>query len=231
MNYQILLFDLDDTLLDFEANEKEALKKLFEDNQIPFTTKVFEAYLSVNRELWSSAEKGTISLDEVLNTRFYQTLLLLEQTVDGALWERDYRVLLGNGHQMIDGAYELCKSLSEKYRLFVVTNGVTETQMKRLEQSNLLPFFEDIFTSQNIGYQKPAKEFFDYVKAHIKDFQSENALIIGDSLTSDIKGGNLAGIDTCWINRNNIPVLDSISTYTIAKLKDLLYLLENNTVI
>lgn len=225
--YRILLFDLDDTLLDFEANEREALKKLFEDNHISFTKEVFDIYTGINKGLWASYEKGSLLLDEVLNTRFYKTLLQLGKEVDGVLWEKEYRELLGNGHEMIDGAYELCKRLSSgPCRLFIVTNGVTQTQMKRLQYSGLMPFFEDIFTSQDIGFQKPAKEFFDHVKEHIKDFRTEKALVIGDSLSSDIKGGNLAGIDTCWINRKNSSSSEIKSTYTITELKGLYNILE-----
>ncbi|SHJ45809.1 2-haloacid dehalogenase [Anaerocolumna jejuensis DSM 15929] len=220
--YELLLFDLDDTLLDFEANEKVSLEKLFEDNGISFTREVFDIYDAVNKELWAGYEKGTISLNEVLNTRFSRTLLELGMTVDGTLWEAQYRALLGRGYQLIDGAFELCKDLSGSFRLFVITNGVTETQLSRLKMTNLYPFFEDIFISQEIGYQKPAGEFFDYVKEHMKDFKAESALVIGDSLSSDIKGGNLAGIDTCWINRKNITNTSDIqSTYTITKLAEL----------
>jgi len=170
MSYKILLFDLDDTLLDFGANETDSL--------------------------------GT--------------------AVDGIEWENQYRELLGNGSQHIEGALEVCQSLSVSHRLFVVTNGITLTQIKRLKLSGLDEFFEDIFDSQSIGFQKPSKEFFDYVISHIKDFNKKEALIIGDSLNTDIKGGLLAGIDTCWINRNSYEKSTEIqSTYTISSLVEL----------
>ena len=222
MNYKILLFDLDDTLLDFTANEQSALKHLFEDNGIAFTMEVFDTYSLVNKGLWAAYEKGEILLDEVLNTRFSKALLALGKQVDGMLWEQKYRELLGNGHEMIDGADRLLKRLSGSFRMFIVTNGVTETQIKRLKLSGLYTYFEDIFTSQGIGYQKPAAEFFDYVKSHVKDFDAKNTLMIGDSLSSDIKGGNLAGIDTCWINRNSTALSTDIkSTYSITNLEEL----------
>ncbi len=222
MNYKILLFDLDDTLLDFAANEQSALKHLFEDNGIDFTKEIFDTYSSVNKGLWAAYEKGEILLDEVLNTRFSKALLSLGKEADGKLWEQNYRELLGNGHEMIEGADRLIKRLSGSFRMFIVTNGVTETQIKRLKLSGLYSYFEDIFTSQAIGYQKPAAEFFDYVKAHVKNFDAKNSLMIGDSLSSDIKGGNLAGIDTCWINRNSAAASADIkSTYSIANLDEL----------
>lgn len=226
--YEILLFDLDDTLLDFQANEKASLTKLFTDNGIPFTKEVYDIYNAVNKELWNGYEKGKVDLSEVLNTRFSKAMLKLGMTVDGVFWEKQYRVLLGNGYQLIDGALELCKQLSETYRLFIITNGVTETQFNRLKLSNLSPFFEEVFTSQEIGYQKPAWEFFDYVETHIKDFRKEKALVIGDSLNSDMKGGYLAGIDTCWINPKNPGAVSEIPcTYTLKRLTDLYEVLKS----
>lgn len=222
MKYEMLLFDLDDTLLDFEANERESLEKLFTDNGFAFNKEIFDTYHRINKELWNGYEKGTLDLNEVLNTRFSKTLHQLGQTVDGVLWEMQYRTLLGQGYQLMEGAYDLCQQLSKSHRLFIITNGVTETQLNRLRLSRLHPFFEEIFTSQELGYQKPAKEFFDYVKEHIKEFKADKALVIGDSLSSDIKGGYLAGIDTCWINRKNTENTSGIPiTYTITKLPEL----------
>ncbi len=222
MSYKILLFDLDDTLLDFSANEINSLNKLFHQHGYTFSDELFRVYDSVNKQLWTDYENGNISLDKVLNSRFSKALLRLGKTVDGMEWENQYRELLGNGHQLIDGALELCQSLSVSHRLFVITNGITKTQIKRLKRAGLYRFFEDIFDSQSIGFQKPSKEFFDYVMGHIKDFKISEALIIGDSLNTDIKGGLLSGIDTCWINRKSEKYSAEIqSTYTITSLAEL----------
>ncbi len=222
MGYSILLFDLDDTLLDFGANEADSLNKLFQQHGYAFTDEVFQVYNSVNKQLWSDYERGNIALSDVLNTRFSQTLSRLGEVVDGVAWENMYRELLGNGCQLMEGALELCQSLSASHRLFVITNGVTKTQTKRLKQSGLYEFFEDIFDSQSIGFQKPSKEFFDYVISHIKDFHTKDALVIGDSLNTDIKGGIQAGIDTCWINSKSQSGSTEIrSTYTIKSLAEL----------
>ena len=222
MSYKILLFDLDDTLLDFGANETDSLNKLFNENGLDFSDELFQIYSSVNKQLWSDYEKGLIPLSEVLNTRFSRTLLIIGQSEDGSAWEARYRTLLGEGAQLMDGAFELCRSLSASHRLFIITNGVTETQIKRLERSGLYEYIEAVFDSQSIGYQKPSKEFFDYVAAHIKGFRASETLVIGDSLNTDIKGGISAGIDTCWLNKNSKPSSSDIqSTYTIANLKEL----------
>jgi 2-haloacid dehalogenase len=222
MSYKILLFDLDDTLLDFGANETDSLNKLFQQHGYTFSEELFQLYDSVNKQLWTDYENGKIVLDDVLNSRFSKTMLRLGKVVDGVEWEGQYRELLGNGSQLIDGALELCRSLSASHRLFVVTNGVTSTQIKRLKKSGLYEFFEDTFDSQSIGFQKPSKEFFDYVMTHIKNFCIEEALIIGDSLNTDIRGGLISGIDTCWINRKEQKCSAKIqSTYTVTSLDEL----------
>ena len=222
MSYKILLFDLDDTLLDFEANETDSLNKLFQQHGYTFSDELFQIYNSVNKQLWTDYENGKIVLDDVLNSRFSKTMSRLGKVVDGKEWEDLYRELLGNGCQLIDGALELCQSLSASHRLFVVTNGITHTQIKRLKQSGLYEFFEDIFDSQSIGFQKPSTEFFDYVMSHIKDFCIDETLMIGDSLNTDIKGGLLSGIDTCWINRKAQKYSAEIqSTYMVTSLAEL----------
>lgn len=222
MRYKILLFDLDDTLLDFGANEADSLNKLFQQHGYTFSDELSRVYNSVNKQLWADYENGNIVLDDVLNSRFSETMLRLGKVVDGIEWEKLYRELLGNGCQLMEGALEVCQRLSVSHRLFVITNGITQTQTKRLKRSGLYKFFEDIFDSQSIGFQKPSKEFFDHVMRHIKDFNIKEALIIGDSLNTDIKGGLLSGIDTCWINRTSQKCsAETQSTYTVTSLAEL----------
>lgn len=222
MGYNILLFDLDDTLLDFGANEADSLNKLFQQHGYTFSDELFRVYDSVNKQLWADYENGMIGLDDVLNSRFSKTMQRLGKVVDGIKWECIYRELLGNGCQLMEGALEVCQRLSVSHRLFVITNGITQTQIKRLKQSGLYEFFEGIFDSQSIGFQKPSKEFFDYVMGHIRDFNKKEALIIGDSLNTDIKGGLVSGIDTCWMNTKSQKSSAEIkSTYTITSLAEL----------
>jgi len=222
MSYKILLFDLDDTLLDFQATEINALKKLFRLHGYTFTDELFQVYNSINKQLWAEYENGNMALDEVLNSRFSQTMQRLGKLVDGMEWENQYRELLGNGCQLMEGALEVCQNLSVSHRLFVITNGLAQTQIKRLRQSGLYDFFENIFVSQSIGSQKPSKDFFNYVMNSIRDFNKKEALIIGDSLNTDIKGGLLSGIDTCWLKRRPAKCSAEIrSTFTISSLEEL----------
>ncbi|MFC4812328.1 YjjG family noncanonical pyrimidine nucleotidase [Paenibacillus sp. GCM10023250] len=226
MRYKILLFDLDDTLLDFGANETESLTRLFRQYGYASPDELFRHYHIVNKQLWAEYENGTKTLDVVLNSRFSETMLRLGHVVDGSEWENLYRELLGEGEQIhMEGALDVCRRLSATHRLFVVTNGITRTQIKRLKQSGLYEFFEDIFDSQSIGAQKPSPAFFDHVMQHIPNFNRHEALIIGDSLSTDIKGGLQAGIDTCWIDRKRSPQSGPQavpSTYTISGLAELL---------
>jgi len=220
--YKILLFDLDDTLLDFAANEADSLNRLFQQHGYAFSTELFRVYNAVNKQLWADYENGRIGLDAVLNTRFSATMARLGTDVDGMEWENQYRELLTNGIQHMEGALAVCQNLSVSHRLFVITNGITKTQIKRLKQSGLYDFFEDIFDSQGIGFQKPAREFFDYVMSHISGFNVKESLIIGDSLNTDIKGGLMSGIDTCWFNHKSQAGSAEIpSTYTITSLSEL----------
>ncbi|TLS36776.1 YjjG family noncanonical pyrimidine nucleotidase [Pseudalkalibacillus caeni] len=226
MKHRTLLFDVDDTLLDFGAAEKLALRLLFEEHGFPLTPEVEERYKKVNQELWKSFERGEIDRDEVVNTRF--SILFKEhgKEVDGVLLEKSYRSYLEEGHDQVPGAFELITDLQRNFDLFIVTNGVSKTQDKRLRDSGLHPLFRDVFVSEDTGFQKPMKEFFDYVFARIPEVDLGQTLIIGDSLSSDIKGGNMAGIDTCWFNpRKKHNNTDIIPSYEIQKLEELYQIL------
>ena len=230
-NYRILLFDVDDTLLDFGAAEKTALQLLFANQQLVLTEEIAASYRIINKELWRAFEEGKIEREEVLNTRFARLFKEMGIEADGVLLERKYREYLQEGHVRMEGAYELLSSLQKDYQLYVVTNGVSNTQDKRLRDSGLYPFFQSVFVSETAGYQKPMKEFFDYVFARIPHFSKASTLIIGDSLSSDIQGGQLAGIDTCWYNpfqhSNHMP---HKPTYEIQKLEQLHEVLKKTTV-
>lgn len=220
--YKTLLFDVDNTLLDFDAAEKSALRLLFEEQRILYTLELEDQYKKINQRLWKSFEEGKMDRDEVVNTRFTLLFKELGQAVDGVLLEKKYRSYLDEGHQLIEGALEFIHNLQQQYDLYIVTNGVSKTQQKRLRDSGLYPLFEDIFVSEDTGYQKPMKEYFDYVSARIPGYSAEETLIIGDSLSSDIKGGQQAGIDSCWFNPNKLSNrTDIVPTFEIQMLHEL----------
>lgn len=198
--YKTLLFDVDDTLLDFAAAEKLALRLLFEEQHIPLNAEIEARYKKINLGLWRDFEAGEIDRDTVVYTRFSRLFKEYGHKVDGVLLEKRYRAFLEEGHQLVDGAFELITTLKNEFDLYIVTNGVAKTQDKRLRDSGLYPLFKGIFVSEAAGYQKPMREFFDYAFARIPNISLMETLIIGDSLSSDIKGGMQAGVDTCWFN-------------------------------
>ncbi|WP_062239560.1 YjjG family noncanonical pyrimidine nucleotidase [Fictibacillus sp. FJAT-27399] len=224
--YKTLLFDVDDTLLDFGAAESTALHMLCEEQQITFTSELESLYKKINQGLWQAFEEGEIERDEVLNTRFSLLLKEYGHEADGRLLEEIYRGFLSEGNQLIEGALELITVLQDRFDLYIVTNGVSKTQDKRLRSSGLHPLFKGIFVSEDTGFQKPMKEYFDYVFARIPDFSLEQGLIIGDSLNADMKGGQLAGLDTCWFNpKKKTNHTDMVPTYEIQKLDELYQIL------
>ncbi|WLR42155.1 YjjG family noncanonical pyrimidine nucleotidase [Bacillus carboniphilus] len=224
--YQTLLFDIDHTLLDFHASEKAALQLLFQSQNFLLTNEIETEYQKINRKLWQSFERGETSRDEVVNTRFSILFDQFNQKVDGAYFEQIYCSYLEQGNHLINGALDTVSRLHNNYDLYIVTNGVSKTQFKRLHSSGLHEFFKAVFVSEDTGYQKPMKEFFDYVFKRIPHFSSKQTLIIGDSLSSDMKGGNLVGIDTCWFNpQKQTNHTDIIPTYEIQSLEDIHFIL------
>ncbi|HFK1511520.1 MULTISPECIES: YjjG family noncanonical pyrimidine nucleotidase [Bacillus cereus group] len=198
--YKTLLFDVDDTLLDFQKAEKSALRMLFEEKGMSLTSEIEAQYKKINKSLWTAFEEGEINRDEVVNTRFSILFKEYGEEVDGILFENNYRSYLEEGNQLMEGALQFINQIQSEYDLYIVTNGISKTQDKRLRNAGLHALFQDIFVSEDTGYQKPMKEYFDYVFERIPNFVPEEGLIIGDSLSADMKGGYVAGIDTCWFN-------------------------------
>lgn len=225
--YQTVLFDADNTLFDFKACEKEALRLTFKKYGYPINQKIAEAYERINVGLWGQFEKGIIDKETVIYSRFGMLFREIGIENDGITFEDDYQELLGMQHFFIEDAFEVVKELYQKYDLYIVTNGVTYTQLRRLRESGVDRYMKKIFVSEETGYQKPMKEYFDYCFDRIENFNRLKTIIIGDSLSSDIKGGNNAGIATCWFNpgRQFNPTPIKVD-YEIRNLKELYHILE-----
>ncbi len=198
--FQTILLDLDDTILDFGAAERVAIAKAFAQVGLEPTNALIERYSEINIGQWEAFERGEISRDEVLTRRFELLFDELGVEIDAQYCEDIYRGYLGIGHYFVDGAVELLEYLAPKYDLYIASNGVAATQNTRLESANISRYFKGIFISETTGHHKPEKEYFDYCFARIENFDPDKTLIVGDSLTSDIKGGLTAGIHTCWFN-------------------------------
>lgn len=198
--YEVLLFDVDGTLLDFDKAEEQGIEGVMAHYKVPVTAENKEKYHTLNKGYWQRLERGELTRDQVLGQRFEEFFGSFGITVDGLLTDGLFRQYLNDSAVLIEGAIPLLKRLQERYALYIITNGVAHTQYKRLAASGLDQYFKGIFISEEAGYQKPQREFFEYCFDKMGRRDVENMLIIGDSLTSDIRGGNAAGIDTLWYN-------------------------------
>ncbi len=223
--YKYLLFDVDGTLLDFDKAEQYALEYTFRHYDIPFTYEINQRYEEINKKLWKDFENGLIDKKTVVYSRFVLLFKEFNIPVDGIAFEDDYQKALGQGYFVLPHTIEVLSALYQKYPLYVVTNGVSQTQYSRLEGTDIKKYFQNIFVSEDIGHQKPSKEYFDYCFKNIDKIDLSKTLIIGDSLSSDIQGGINAGIDTCWFNPNHLDKPEAMPiNYEIHDLRELLQL-------
>ncbi|MBL1227672.1 noncanonical pyrimidine nucleotidase, YjjG family [Enterococcus sp. BWB1-3] len=226
MKYKTLLFDVDDTLLDFRTTEKRALYTLFSEEQLELTKEIEQTYQAINHQLWQDFEHGKVAKETISETRFGLLFEQLGKKVDGKALGARYQKHLSDGHDLLGNSKKILEKLQPDYDLYVVTNGIAVTQYKRLKDADLYPLFQDIFVSEEIGYQKPMKEYFDYVFDQIPDFDKEKTVIIGDSLNSDIGGGQQANIQTVWLNPTRQAGKQEIQpTYEIQQLDQLFSIL------
>lgn len=224
--YAYLLFDADDTLLDFEKNSKRAFQLLCAKRHFPYTEEMRNIYEGFNQPLWQQVEQGLITKDFLKLERFRLFLDYLKRDEDPAAVNRDYMTFLGSSSFLMPHAHEVCEKLAANHALYILTNSVASVHVDRMAQSLIAPYIKESFVSETIGYEKPNIHFFDYVFEHIPGLTKDNCLLIGDSLSSDIQGGINAGIPVCWYNphhKENSQMLPI--DHTIHDLTDLLMLL------
>lgn len=201
MRYHTILWDVDQTLLDFDRSQDYALRFCFQKLNLEINDEIVQIYASINDSYWKRLERGEVTKKELLTGRFDT---LFEQLHIEAVTSADiapmYQKALGSVYFYKDDSFELCKKLQGKVKQYVVTNGVSVTQRNKLRLSGLDQIMDGIFISEEMNYAKPDIRFFEGCFKQISDFQKENTLIVGDSLTSDMKGGNQAGLDCCWYN-------------------------------
>lgn len=224
--YHTVLFDADNTLFDFTRAEREAIGNTLRFFDITPSEERIALYSKINESVWKRLERGEITKSSLRTTRFRELGGALGIPLDATRAADVYQEFLSGCPYLLPGALEVCRALAQTHKLFIITNGIKEVQRKRFSTSPLRPYFTDLFISDEIGFEKPHKAFFDAVAQAIEGFTADGTLIVGDSLTSDIKGGAVAGIDTCWFdqtgkkNNGNIPY-----TYRIRALEELLPLL------
>ena len=216
-----VLLDIDDTILDFKKAEAIAVKKTFELMGIAADEKLIARYSEINQRQWERLERGELTREQVLVERFRILFDEIGVSAPAEMAQVTYENLLSIGHYFIDGAEELLNELYGKYELYVVSNGTAFVQDRRLKSADIVRFFKGIFISERVGHNKPAKEFFDTALGSIEGFDRECAILLGDSLTSDILGGINAGIKTCWFNpKGKAPRPDIVPDYEIKSLAE-----------
>lgn len=225
--FEYLFLDLDDTILDFGKAESAAIEKTLLFAGISPTPENKALYSRINKSLWEALERGEVTRETLKVLRFRQLFEALGVDADPREASEEYVRLLGIGHYFLPGAEEAVESLSKKYRLFLASNGNASVQKGRMTSANLYRFFEKVFVSEEIGANKPSAEYFERSFAQIPGFDKSKAIIVGDSLSSDIRGGNNAGIATCWVNPKGLPRREGIRVdYEIKALSELPALLE-----
>lgn len=216
-----VLFDLDDTLFDFHKAEKIALTKTLVHFGIDPTEETLALYSTINAAHWKRLELGEISREEVKVGRYRELFKTIGIECDPVKATAYYESMLAIGHYFMPGAPELLEELYRKYRLYIVSNGTAKVQEGRIGSSGIAKYMDGIFISQILGANKPDKQFFDICFAEIPDFSLSETVIIGDSLSSDIKGGINAGITTVWFNPKEIENDNDIKPdYTIKELSE-----------
>ena len=197
---EFLFLDLDDTILDFHKAERIAIAKTLRDYGLEPTEEILARYHVINKWHWEQLELGKLTRKQVQQERFHVLFAELGREVDGEAIAKTYMDNLSIGHYFLPGAEEAVTQLHKKYRLFLASNGNASVQKGRMTSANLYRFFEQVFVSQEVGFDKPSKAYFDACFARIPGFDPGRAIMVGDSLTSDIRGGINAGIPTVWVN-------------------------------
>lgn len=234
MKYHILLWDVDGTLLDFNYSEKMSLKECFKFIGVDMTDEMLQCYHEINISWWKRLELGQTTKKELLLGRFTELFSSLSmENVDVLAFQQHYQQLLGSIYSYVEDSLSLCQRIEEmslqsgeRVRQYVVTNGVAKTQRNKLQLSGFDKIMDEFFISEELGAVKPDRLFFDACFKEIPDFVKEETLIIGDSLSSDMKGGNQAGIATCWYNPNGEVNKGEKTDYEIQSLWEILKLLE-----
>ncbi len=225
MKFSTILIDLDRTLFDFDKTEEIALGQTFANFGLPFDSNVLQIYRNNNEKYWKLYEQGKIPTEQIDLCRFVDTFEEMGVTADVAAVAEYYQRRLDFGFELCANARELLDALWGKFALYIVTNGAIATQKSRLAGAKVGHYFEKLFISDEIGYSKPQKEFFDYALTNIDEKDLSKILIVGDSLHTDILGGKNAGIVTCLYNPHGRPA-DSNCDYQIddlIKLLDIVY--------
>lgn len=238
MSYKLVLIDLDDTLFDYPKTEETAFRNTFEElgffveselgnaKKEEIYEKIKDRYKDVNLQLWKDLEKGAVDKDRLKVVRFEKIIEEFDLKYDPYEMSELYLKKLGEGIFPFEATEKLCEYLHSKYKVGIVTNGIKEVQHSRIENSAIAKYIDKIIISDEVGVNKPDKRIFEYAMNYFEIMDKSEVIMIGDSLGADIKGGQNAGIDTCWVNlRNNVNDTGIIPNYEVNKLEKLFEIL------
>lgn len=200
MNYPYLLFDADNTLFDFDKANRAAFAAVCREQDIPDTEEHYQLYAQCNARLWTAFDRGEVTKEFLVVQRFRDFCAALGIQREAEACNRVHLTTLGVSNVLLGHAEEVCRELSKTHKLYLVTNAVAAVQRERLRRSAIRPYISAAFISEEAGASKPHVEYFDYVFAHIDGITRDNCLVIGDSLSSDIRGANNYGLPCCWFN-------------------------------
>ena len=223
MKYEVIIFDADETLFDFKKSEREAFKNTMLEFNIEYDENYhLKVYSDVNTAIWKEFEEGLITQKKLKIERFKRLSDKLNIKFDEALFAKSYMKHLSHASFLYDDSIELLESLHKNHRLIIITNGLKDVQDGRIRKSIVAKYFEDIVVSEEVNVSKPDPKIFELSLNNINYMDKSKVLMVGDSLTSDIKGGINFDIDTCWFNPNKIINKTEIKpTYEISSLMDL----------
>ena len=220
--YSVLLFDADATLLDFHRSEIEAVRECLEFFGLPSDDSVIAEYSRINAGYWKMLERGEIEKEKLYPARWQSLIDHYGFVCSANAISDEYIRRLTTKSYLLDGAIELCQRLYGKFKMYIVTNGQKDVQKGRLFPSPIFKYFDACFVSEDIGYEKPSVKYFEKVIEQIPSYDPQKAIIIGDSLTSDMQGGLNIGIDTCWFNPHGKEKPDNMNlTYVVGNLSQI----------
>lgn len=217
--YDVLLADLDDTLFDFTASARQALTETLQRLKLPVSEACLRAYLEINQRWWERFERGEIPKSAIYEGRFSELFGRFGVSADPAAANAVYKDRLWRARHFVPGCEELLRRLQPVCQVYILTNGTAETQRRRIARSGLAQYFRGVFISEEMGCRKPEKRFFDQVLSAIGPEKRGRALVLGDSLSSDMQGGRNAGLPTCFLG--DAARADGRCDYTIQALSQL----------
>ena len=217
-----ILMDLDNTIIDFNECARHSIMGIFEELGFEYNENVFTTFITENVRIWKRLELGEIDKPFLRANRWNIILEKLGIGYDGTIIEEKFENGVALGAYPVEYAYELLEYLYKKYDIYVVSNGFRFVQESRVKIGKYDKYFKELFLSEDIGIQKPDIRFFDYCYKNIGYPPKDELILIGDSLSADIKGGNAFGIDTIWFNKSNDTPSNTIKpTYTVNKLEEI----------